>query len=308
MAKISAYSEQTDPDNDDYFIMVRAGVNYKIKRATVLEYTPGTPGDWGSPEPGSIQEALDALAATSGGSLPADGDYGDIIVSSSGTVWTLESAALTSLTGLTPTADGLPYYTGGSSAALTTLTSFARLLLDDTDAATMRATLDLEPGTDVQAYDADLATIAGLTATTDNFMQAKSSAWASRTPAQVTTDLQGTGLAADTVGFRGIPQVTFSAATTIAATHEGKDLVHPASDANARTITIDSNANLALPVGFAFSGYNDTSQAVTIAITADTLVWIGTGGTGSRTVAQYGSWVCRKIDTTRWVISGVNIT
>jgi hypothetical protein len=159
-----------------------------------------------------------------------------------------------------------------------------------------------------QPLDSDLTTIAGLTATTDNFMQAKSSAWASRTPAQVTTDLQGTGLAADTVGFRGIPQVTFSAATTIAATHEGKDLVHPASDANARTITIDSNANLALPVGFAFSGYNDTSQAVTIAITADTLVWIGTGGTGSRTVAQYGSWVCRKIDTTRWVISGVNIT
>jgi hypothetical protein len=44
-------------------------------------------------------------------------------------------------------------------------------------------------GTDVQAYDADLATIAGLTATSDNFIQAKSSAWASRTPAQVNTDL-----------------------------------------------------------------------------------------------------------------------
>lgn len=44
-------------------------------------------------------------------------------------------------------------------------------------------------GTDVQAYDADLATIAGLTATSDNFLQAKSSAWASRTPAQVNTDL-----------------------------------------------------------------------------------------------------------------------
>ena len=36
-----------------------------------------------------------------------------------------------------------------------------------------------------QPLDADLTTIAGLTATTDNFMQAKSSAWASRTVAQV---------------------------------------------------------------------------------------------------------------------------
>jgi len=44
-------------------------------------------------------------------------------------------------------------------------------------------------GSVTQAYDADLATIAGLTATTDNFIQSKSSAWASRTPAQVTADL-----------------------------------------------------------------------------------------------------------------------
>jgi hypothetical protein len=40
-----------------------------------------------------------------------------------------------------------------------------------------------------QPLDTDLTTIAGLTATTDNFMQAKSSAWSSRTPAQVTADL-----------------------------------------------------------------------------------------------------------------------
>lgn len=40
-----------------------------------------------------------------------------------------------------------------------------------------------------QPLDADLTTIAGLTATTDNFLQSKSSAWASRTPTQVTADL-----------------------------------------------------------------------------------------------------------------------
>jgi hypothetical protein len=40
-----------------------------------------------------------------------------------------------------------------------------------------------------QPLDSDLTTIAGLTATTDNFLQAKSSAWASRTPTQVTADL-----------------------------------------------------------------------------------------------------------------------
>lgn len=41
----------------------------------------------------------------------------------------------------------------------------------------------------MQPLDADLTTIAGLTATTDNFMVAASSAWASRTPAQAKTSL-----------------------------------------------------------------------------------------------------------------------
>jgi hypothetical protein len=40
-----------------------------------------------------------------------------------------------------------------------------------------------------QPLDSDLTTIAALTATTDSFLQAKASAWASRTIAQVKTDL-----------------------------------------------------------------------------------------------------------------------
>lgn len=40
-----------------------------------------------------------------------------------------------------------------------------------------------------QAVDSDLTTIAGLTATTDNFLVSVASAWASRTPAQVRTTL-----------------------------------------------------------------------------------------------------------------------
>ena len=62
-------------------------------------------------------------------------------------------------------------------------------LSDLANTSTARTNLGVAIGTDVQAWDADLDTIAGLTATTDNFIQAKSSAWASRTPAQVTADL-----------------------------------------------------------------------------------------------------------------------
>ena len=53
------------------------------------------------------------------------------------------TAALASVGGLTPVADRLAYYTGASTAALATITAFARTLLDDADAATARSTLGL---------------------------------------------------------------------------------------------------------------------------------------------------------------------
>jgi hypothetical protein len=52
-------------------------------------------------------------------------------------------ASLSSIYGLTPAADRVPYYTGTGAAALATFTSFARSLLDDGDAATARGTLGL---------------------------------------------------------------------------------------------------------------------------------------------------------------------
>lgn len=44
----------------------------------------------------------------------------------------------------------------------TTITTFAASILDDADEATFKATVNLEIGTDVQAYDADLDTLSGM--------------------------------------------------------------------------------------------------------------------------------------------------
>ena len=76
-------------------------------------------------------------------------------------------ATLTALAGLATGADQLPYATGTDTFAQTTLTTFARTLLDDTTQAAMRTTLGLTPGTDVQVQDAELQAIAGLTSAAD---------------------------------------------------------------------------------------------------------------------------------------------
>lgn len=110
-----------------------------------------------------------------------------------------------------------------------------------------------------------------------------------------------------TMGSRDILQNSQSAAYTTVLADAGKQILHPTADNNARTFTIDSNANVAFPVGTCITFINQINT-VTIAIVSDTLVLAGAGTTGSRTLAANGIATAVKITSTIWIINGTGLT
>ena len=107
--------------------------------------------------------------------------------------------------------------------------------------------------------------------------------------------------------FSNIPQNSQIAAYTTVLTDGNKHIYHPSSDNNARTFTIDSNVNVAYPIGTTITFVNEINT-VTIAITSDTLTLAGLGSTGSRTLAANGIATAMKVASTKWVISGTGLT
>lgn len=81
---------------------------------------------------------------------------------------------------------------------------------------------------------------------------------------------------------------------------------HPAADPTPRTFTIDGSIGYAVGTVLSFS--NMTSDALTIAITTDTMYLAGSGLTGSRSLARYGVASAIKVEAGVWIISGAGLS
>lgn len=122
----------------------------------------------------------------------------------------------------------------------------------------------------------------------------------------VTITATGT-IAADTLGFRGLPQNSQTATYTLALSDAGKHIsittggvVIPANGATPPQVPF--------PVGTTIVIFNNSASSQNISITTDTLRQAGSANTGTRALAQYGLATCVKVASTTWVISGVGVS
>jgi hypothetical protein len=109
------------------------------------------------------------------------------------------------------------------------------------------------------------------------------------------------------IGYRDIPQVSFTGNATIATTDAGKHYYSTLSTGN--VLTIANNASQGFQIGAAITIVNQGTGNITVAQGSGvTLYLAGNATSGNRTVATFGMATIMKVATNTWFINGTGVS
>lgn len=199
-------------------------------------------------------------------------------------------AELAALAGLTSAANKLPYFTGLGTAAVADFTAFGRTLVDDADASAARTTLGLVIGTDVQAQDASLTSLALLGTAADRIAYTTGvDTWAETALTTFGRSLIDDADAAAGRTTLGLGTMATQAAGAVAITGGTitgiTDLA--LADGGTGTSLTDPNADRVLFWDDSLGALTWLTMGTNLTITGTTLDAAGGGGGGAPTGASY---------------------
>ena len=199
-------------------------------------------------------------------------------------------------TAVTSTAAELNFLDGADSSINTlslpdntTISTFGASLVDDADAATARTTLGLVIGTNVQAYDAELAAVAGLTSASNKIIR-----------------FTGSGTA-DLLDFVDEDTMSSDSATAIPSQQSVKAYVDSATSGIATSsLTLNNNSGVAIQQGIVVGLDSAGTKYITAAGTSAHPIGVATAsinnGASGSVLTSHGQLVDIQLAT------GVSVT